>query len=120
MFIKKLKDCPKFISGDEAILRELLHTKKGNFKFRYSLAHAIMKPAKATKPHRLRTCEVYYILEGFGLMHVDGETAKVNSGCAIYVPPRAVQYLKNTGNSDLAFLCIVDPAWRKEDEEIRG
>jgi len=38
MFIKKLKDCPKFISGDKAILRELLHAKKGRFKFRYSLA----------------------------------------------------------------------------------
>ncbi|MDD5561983.1 MAG: cupin domain-containing protein [Candidatus Omnitrophica bacterium] len=118
MFIKKLEDCPKFISGDKAILRELLHADKGKFKFRYSLAHAVVKPGKTTNPHKLKTSEVYYILKGSGLMYIDKKTAKVNSGCAIYIPPSSTQYIKNTGKANLEFLCIVDPAWRKEDEEI--
>ena len=118
MFIKKLKDCPKFISGDKAILRELLHAEKGGFKFRYSLAHAIVKPGKVTTPHKLKTSEVYYILNGLGLMHIDQESARVSSGCAVYIRPRATQYIKNIGRSDLVFLCIVDPAWCREDEEI--
>jgi mannose-6-phosphate isomerase-like protein (cupin superfamily) len=29
-----------------------------------------------------------------------------------------MQYIENTGVSVLKFLCIVDPAWRKEDEEV--
>jgi len=120
MFIKKLKDCPKFISGDNAILRELLHADKGNFKFRYSLAHAVVKPGKVTTAHKLKTTEVYYIVKGSGLMHIDKKVSKVTSGCAIYIPPRSTQYIKNTGKSNLEFLCIVDPAWRKEDEEIKG
>ncbi len=28
------------------------------------------------------------------------------------------QYILNTGSSELKFLCIVDPAWQREDEEI--
>jgi mannose-6-phosphate isomerase-like protein (cupin superfamily) len=118
MIIKRLSECREFISGDKAVLRELLNARKDGFKFRYSLAHAILKPGKNTKPHRLKTSEVYYILEGKGIMHIDSENSKVNSGCAIYIPPKAVQYLENCGKSDLIFLCIVDPAWRREDEEI--
>jgi mannose-6-phosphate isomerase-like protein (cupin superfamily) len=118
MIVRQLNKCKKFISGDKVILRELLHADKVNFKFRYSLAHAIVKPGKSSKPHRLKTSEVYYILEGRGLMHVDKKTARVKSGSALYIPPHSTQYIENTGNSDLVFLCIVDPAWRKKDEEI--
>ena len=51
-------------------------------------------------------------------MHVDSESAEVHSGQAVYIPPNSIQYIANTGKSDLEFLCIVDPAWRPEDEEI--
>lgn len=118
MIISKLEDCRKFISGDDTILREILHAKKGDFKFRYSLAHAIVKPAKNTKPHKLKASEGYYILEGKGIMYINKERSLVSSGCAIYIPPKAIQHIKNTGNSDLVFLCIVDPAWRKDEEEV--
>ena len=51
-------------------------------------------------------------------MSIDGETARVRPGQAIYIPPHAVQFIRNTGSVDLVFLCIVDPAWRVEDEEV--
>ena len=51
-------------------------------------------------------------------MYVDNKTSKVSSGSAVYIPPGSAQRIKNTGKSNLEFLCIVDPAWRKEDEEI--
>ena len=76
MFIKDLKDCNEFTAGDETILREILHPKKANLKIRYSLAYAVLEPGKASKPHTLKTSEVYYILEGEGIMHIDNETKK--------------------------------------------
>lgn len=118
MIIRRLNKCKKFISRDNAILRELLHPAKGDFRFRYSLAHAVVKPGKDTRPHVLKTTEVYYILKGCGLMYVDKEASRVSSGCAVYIPPHSTQHIRNTGKSDLVFLCIVDPAWRKEDEEV--
>jgi mannose-6-phosphate isomerase-like protein (cupin superfamily) len=118
MLIRKLKDCKRFAAGDGSLLRELLHPDKADIKLRYSLAHAVVKPGKATKPHALKTSEVYCILEGRGEMHVGAERKKVGPGCAVYIPPRTVQFIRNTGKSNLVFLCIVDPAWRKKDEIV--
>lgn len=118
MFIKKLQDCAEFKAGDNSILRELLHPDKADLSIRYSLAYAIVKPGAASRSHRLRTSEVYYILEGEGIMHIDEESARVGPGQAVYIPPRSRQYIRNTGKIGLKFLCIVDPAWRHEDEEI--
>lgn len=118
MFVKKLQDCEKFIAGDDSLLRELLHPDKTDLAIRYSLAHAVVKPGQTSKPHKLKTSEVYYILEGEGIMHIKMESEKVTPGNVIYIPPNSMQYIRNTGSSELKFLCIVDPAWRHEDEEV--
>lgn len=118
MFIRRLKDCPEFIAADACHLRELLNAKTDHRAYRYSLAHAIVKPGAKTKPHSLKTSEVYYILKGQGRMHVGGEVAEAGPGAVIDIPPHAVQFIENTGKTDLVFLCIVDPAWSATDEEI--
>ena len=127
MFLKYLKDCREFVAGDDSILRELLHPahpmggvhpEKKPLQIRYSLAHAEVRVGQMTKPHKLRAAEVYYIIAGQGLMHIDEESLEVGPECAVYIPPQAMQYIENTGDSDLKFLCIVDPAWRKEDEVV--
>ena len=118
MLIRDIAKSRRFVSGDKAVLRELLHPGKGPSDIRYSLAHALVKPLKRTLPHRLATSEVYYILSGRGVIHVDDEAENVRPGQAIYVPPGSVQFIENAGRFELAFLCIVDPAWRPEDEEV--
>lgn len=118
MFVKKLSDCPEFIAGDNTILREMLHPGKADLQLRYSLAHAIVKPGLTSYLHSLTTSEVYYILEGTGIMFINDEQQEVHPGDTIYIPPHARQCIKNNGNIDLVFLCIVDPAWRAEDEEV--
>ena len=118
MFISDLNECEEFIAGDGSILKELLHADKANLDLRYSLAHAVVKPGNITTLHSLSTSEVYYILSGEGEMHIDEEKFPVKPDQAIYIPPDAKQKIKNTGNIDLVFLCIVDPAWRSEDEII--
>lgn len=120
MIIRKLKDCHEFTAGDGCLLRELLHADKGNFGFRYSLAHAAVKPKGVTKPHKLKSTEVYYIIEGNGRVYINEESQPVRPGCAVYIPADSTQYIKNTGEKDLVFLCIVEPAWRVEDEAIKG
>ena len=51
-------------------------------------------------------------------MHIDDETTEVSPGDTIYIPPQAVQWIENTGSDDLEFLCIVDPAWQPNAEEL--
>jgi len=118
MLIKDLKKCEEIIAGDNSILKELLNPLKDKIITNYSLAHAKVKPGEITFAHRLKSSEVYYILEGKGEMHIDNEKEKVFTGQAIYIPPNSVQRIKNIGISDLVFLCIVDPAWKPEDEEL--
>lgn len=118
MFIKDLQNCEEFIAGDNTILRELLHPDKADLDLRYSLAHARVKPGKTSYPHQLKTSEVYYILEGEGIMYIGDESEKVHPGQAVYIPPNTRQYIQNEGSNDLVFLCIVDPAWRIENEEV--
>ena len=119
MRIRKLNECPEIEAGDATRLRELLHPERDYpFGARYSLAHAVVAPGKASRPHRLRSDEVYYILGGRGRMYVDDESADVTIGDAVDIPPGATQWIENTGHDELAFLCIVDPAWRAEDETV--
>lgn len=118
MLIQKLNACAEFIAGDHTILRELLHPDKQPLDLRYSLAHATLPVAKASSPHSLKTSEVYYILKGMGEMHIGDEIQKVEPGDAVYIPPNAVQFIYNCGTEPLVFICIVDPAWRQEDETV--
>lgn len=118
MLIRKLQDCPEFVAGDNSLLRELLHPAKQPIDLRYSLAHAVVPVDQTCIPHALTTSEVYYILAGQGEMWIDDEAERVEAGDAVYIPPNARQFIRNTGTEPLVFICIVDPAWQQEDETI--
>jgi len=116
--LKNLRDCEEFIAGDGSILRELLHPDKADLQIRYSLAHARVPAGRKTASHKLKSTEVYYIINGRGLMHIDAESFEVGPDDAVLIPPDSMQYIENTADCDLVFLCIVDPAWRQEDERV--
>jgi mannose-6-phosphate isomerase-like protein (cupin superfamily) len=120
MRIVKIADCAEFTAGDQTLLREVLSPAANEVELRYSLAHARLPPGKTSTPHRLRNSELYVFLAGDGTMWVAGDEQRVSAGHVVYVPPGAVQHVRNDGSGDLVFLCIVDPAWRPEDEEILG
>lgn len=119
MQIRDQRARPESAAGDGTRLRELLHPSRDKFfRGRYSLAWASLASGKKSLPHRMLTSEVYYILKGTGRMTVNADTRTVRASHTIYIPSGALQWIENTGKSTLEFLCIVDPAWRKEDEEI--
>lgn len=118
VLITTLDECREFLAGDHTILRELLRPIPGTVEVRYSLAHGRLEPGKRSKRHRLASTEVYYFLSGRGLFRIGDESAAVGPGAVAYVPPGAVQSLENTGTSMMEFLCLVDPAWKAEDEDV--
>lgn len=119
MFISDLSASPEFLAGDNTILRELLHPGKVPLQLRFSLAHATVRSGDTSHKHYLLSSEVYYILEGKGIMNIGEEMQEVFPGQAIYIPPLAWQCIHNPGPGDLKFICIVDPAWRKQDEVVK-
>jgi mannose-6-phosphate isomerase-like protein (cupin superfamily) len=119
MIIRDLADCRYFRAADNTYLCELLHPVREGLDLSYSIAHAILEPGSSSLPHRLKTSsELYFILEGEGLMHIDSEQARVRAGQAILIPPGSQQHIRNTGSVYLKFICIVDPSWRADDEEV--
>jgi len=118
MYIKDRKECREIVALDNCRLRELLNPRrKSRLKIRFSLAEARVRPGHETLSHKLKSSEVYYILEGRGEMRIDAERRRVGPGQAILIPPRSIQSIRNTGRRELVFLCLVDPAWKAEDEE---
>lgn len=118
MLTKDIAQLTPIAVADYTRLREILHPERDAVDVRYSLAHASVAPREASLRHRLATVEVYYVLRGTGVMHVAGEIAAVGPGHTVVVPASAEQWIENTGDHDLEFLCIVDPAWQEADEEV--
>ncbi len=121
MIIRDSATCPHTRVMDGSILCELLHPDKvaGAEGLDCSVAHAIVPYGESTLPHRLHcSTELYYILEGTGEMHIDGEVSVVVPGQIVLIPPLNVQYIVNTGAGDLVFLCIVSPKWQEDDETL--
>lgn len=118
VLVTNVKDCREFLAGDHTLLRELLHPVRSSAQIGYSLAYGQVDPGKRSKRHRLTSSEVYYFLNGHGHVRIGEQSAEVEAGSVVYVPPGATQWLENTGSAALEFLCLVDPAWKVEDEEV--
>ncbi|MDE2018677.1 MAG: cupin domain-containing protein [Hyphomicrobiales bacterium] len=62
---------------------------------------AVFAPGDELKPHRHAPPEVYYILEGEGLMRLDGEDRRVTAGTAVFIPGLAEHGIKQVGEATL-------------------
>ncbi len=118
MTIKKLQDIEIIDGGEGTMIRQIFHPHNTLNGIRYSISHSKLKPGKKSKLHKMKTSEVYYILQGEGNLKIDDENFKVSKDQAIYISPNSKQCIENTGKDDLKFLCIVDPAWKHEDETV--
>ncbi len=120
MRIKSLMNSKKVVAGDGVHLRELVNpVNDEGFTGHYSLAEGILLAGKVSKKHRMKTHELYFVVDGTAVIHIAEEEAVIQQGDAVEVPPGAVQWVDNSeGSEPFVFLCIVDPAWRSGDEEI--
>ncbi|MCS6777858.1 MAG: cupin domain-containing protein [Chloroherpetonaceae bacterium] len=104
-----------FITKDTSTIRELLAPRNSVIQ-RQSLAEATLAPGAQTDAHfHPGTEEIYYVLSGEGLMAVEHEHRTVVPGDAIAIPPGARHQIRNTGMTDLVFLCCCVPAYTDDD-----
>jgi mannose-6-phosphate isomerase-like protein (cupin superfamily) len=112
-------DSIRSILGSEGTqIKQILHPHNTMLGIRYSIIHCKVEAGKSSKTHKLKSSEVYFILNGKGIIHVDEQTTQLKKNQVIYIPPYSKQFIQNIGKTPLEFLCIVDPAWRKEDEIV--
>lgn len=118
MSIQKDSEIPPIEGNEGTKIKQYFHPHNTLNGISFSLAQFSVKPSKRSLLHKLQSSEVYYILEGEGLLSVNDEKIVVRKDDSVYVPPQSKQFIENTGSADLKFLCIVDPAWKSQDEEI--
>ncbi|MDD4299598.1 MAG: cupin domain-containing protein [Methanomicrobium sp.] len=83
-------------------------------EFGIGVAKAKIPIESSTQPHILEgTTEVMYILKGEGILHVNRKVMSIKAGDTAYIPPGAYQSLENTGDTDLLYITITDPAYRE-------
>ncbi len=50
---------------------------------------------------------IIYVVEGEGKLYLDGKDYPLTPGSVAYVPGESEHQLKNTGDNDFVFICIV-------------
>ena len=118
MSVRKNSEIKSIQAKEGTKVKELFSPQNTQNKTNYSLAKFTLEPGRRTLKHKLRSSEIYYILEGQAVLKIDNESFEIKKDDSVYVPPMSEQYMLNTGTSDLKFLCIVEPAWKAEDEKI--
>ncbi len=74
-----------------------------------------MEPGGIQHVHAHDSEQMYYIMEGSGLMTVGNEQRQVEAGECIFFPSSARHGLENTGGTRLRYLSAASPSFRKED-----
>ncbi|HET6522466.1 MAG TPA: cupin domain-containing protein [Geminicoccaceae bacterium] len=68
------------------------------------------EPKGYVAPHRHRVQEqIYHILEGEGLMEIEGERTVVGPQTVIHLPPGVEHAIYNTGLRTLVFIVVTTP-----------
>lgn len=102
-----------FTTKDGSTIRSLLDRTNAPV-VQQSLAEATLpKGGKTERHHHAISEEIYYLIEGSGVMEIDGEVREVNVGDAILIPAGAWHQIEAV--EPLRFLCCCAPPYSHED-----
>jgi mannose-6-phosphate isomerase-like protein (cupin superfamily) len=84
----------------------------------YSIAHVIIKPGGSVEAHMMKNPEAYYVFAGKGTLYIEDVPFELSKGQLVLVPANSKQHAMNTGEIDLEYFAINQPAWSQENEEM--
>ena len=115
MTLQNLSDQLPFTTKDGSTIRSILDRTNAPVQLQ-SLAEAALPPGASTQRHyHKQSEELYFLLEGTGLMEIDGETRHVASGDAILIPPGSWHQITAGEAAGLRFLCCCAPPYEHSD-----
>lgn len=113
MEIRNREKQEPFTTKDGSTIRSLLDLSNAPVK-QQSLAEASLAKGGSTERHYHKVSEeLYYVLEGLGMMEIDGEEREVGPGDAILIPAGAWHEIRAT--EGMKFLCCCAPPYAHED-----
>jgi mannose-6-phosphate isomerase-like protein (cupin superfamily) len=109
----------EFIKGREGVkIKQYFEPNNTSDGINYSIAQFLLEKGGKTKLHKIKSSEIYYILEGNGELKINEDSFYLKKDDSAYVPPNSKQTIENIGMENLRFLCIVEPAWKADEDEI--
>lgn len=114
MIILKKETAPRY-KRPEGIISYLLASSRTSDAEFLTTTLVEIKPEGEQRIHSHIPEQVYFILEGQGLMTVADETAQVNPGDCIFIPSEAPHGLKNNGKELLKYFSAAAPSFKKEE-----
>ena len=76
-----------------------------------------MQPGGNQRVHSHAPEQMYYILAGSGIMHVDGEQGEVKTGDSVFFGSHAKHGLRNTGDSVLTYMSAASPSFSAQESD---
>lgn len=113
MIVQNLSSQKPFTTKDGSQIRSILDRTNAPVE-NQSLAEASLPVGAATDRHYHKVSEeLYFLLEGEGIMEINGTSRPVAPGDAILIPPGAWHQI--TATTALRFLCCCAPPYAHED-----
>lgn len=119
-FVEKMANLPwkEYPGHFGGALSKALATPENTGSRRLDFRISRYAPAAYVAEHVHKVQEqVYYVLEGEGVLTLDDDRHLMRSNDYVYVPPGIRHSFTNTGTSGLVFLVITTPA--DDEEEMR-
>jgi mannose-6-phosphate isomerase-like protein (cupin superfamily) len=110
MHVLKKESAPRYIRP-AGITSYLLASPRTSSAEHLTTTLAVIQPGGEQRLHSHRPEQVYFILEGHGLMTVGSETQQVEPGDCIFIPSGLAHGLKNDGDVTLRYFSAATPAY---------
>lgn len=116
MNIVTIKECEDYLAEDLAVAKEFMGASNTCLK-NLSIAEIRIPPGVTVKKHyHLASEETYHIVEGSGVMHLDGEDTRMVAGQAVAILPGQWHSIHNPNETALKMIVTCAPAWAFEDQ----
>ena len=110
MHVLKKETAPRY-TRPEGITSYLLASPRTSSAEHLTTTLAVIQPGGEQRLHSHRPEQVYFILEGRGLMTVGSETLRVEPGDCIFIPSGQPHSLKNDGAVTLRYFSAAAPTY---------
>jgi mannose-6-phosphate isomerase-like protein (cupin superfamily) len=114
-YVTNQRDIQAYVGDDGAIVRELASPRNSPI-VRHSLAEIRHPPGTVSKEHYHPNAEeVYYVVEGWGQIRIDGETNPIGPGDVVVILPGHLHKVWPCSKEDLVLLVTCVPAYALEE-----
>ena len=82
----------EFIEAQEGSkIKQYFDPKNTSNGIRFSIAQCTLQSGKKSKKHKLRSSEIYFILEGYGKLKIQDKTFNIQKDDSVFVPSNSEQ-----------------------------